>query len=178
VTDGHDAYFVVKDDSLGAECRALLLFLFSYVPLHVFEKGPGVARVPLADAAPEAGESQITVSQTAEGVRDAFLPVGVEAGEGPASDRGPPVEGSAAGAGVVDLSAVGGRPPVLLLGAFTAAGARTAEVASRLVLRDTMQKASADQTPRGLPSQGSSQGREGQRIPFHNTGKLMFALEW
>lgn len=84
-------YIVIKYYSLifYDRRRRQLVFLLCQLPLHVFEKGPSEAWVPLTDAAPESSEGQGTVSHTAEGVRAVFLLIGQRPGEGATERLGP-----------------------------------------------------------------------------------------
>lgn len=61
-------YFVVKNDPfINDRARSgELIFLFSFTPLHIFEKRPSVARVRLTDTTPETSKSQRTISHAAK----------------------------------------------------------------------------------------------------------------
>lgn len=123
-------YVIVKDDPfIDDRVRSgELIFLFSFISLHIFEKRPSVAPVRLADAAPEAGESQRTISHTAEVVRVTVQPVGMDGRDGTVELV--PVQRRAAGTCGVDVPVVEGRPSDSLLWASDTATARSPEVAS------------------------------------------------
>lgn len=127
-------YIIVKNDSLiddRIRCWQLI-FLFSYVPLNIFEKWRRVAWVPLTDAAPEASKGQGVISLTAEAVWVAVLPIGVKSGKGAGGDADllPPVQCRAVGTCAVDLWSIERRPTILLFWAFNAATAQSTEVTS------------------------------------------------
>lgn len=123
-------YVIVKDDPfINDRVRSgELIFLLSFISLHIFEKRPSVARVRLADATPEAGESQRTISHTAEVVWVTVQPVGMNRRDGTVDLV--PVQGRTAGTCGVEVPIVEGRPSDLLFWASDTSTTRSTEVAS------------------------------------------------